>query len=197
MNKNVVEGFKNEKDLKIFENRLEEINKTCYLVWKVGVNLALRVSDVLKITVEEAKKYIITGNYQSKDKKTGKDNLVKINENTILAFKQALELRASAKVSVDNPFLFVGEGNRTSNSISPISRQAVDKYFKKAVDDENLNIHIGTHTMRKTWGSLAHTKGYKIELIMKRLNHSSQDTTLLYLGITNEDINNIVAKMNI
>lgn len=193
----LVEGFKNERDLKVFENRLAEINPTCYLIWKVGVNLALRVSDVLKITVDEAKKYIATGNYKSKDKKTGKDNLVKINENTKEAFKQALELREKAKVSVDNPYLFVGEGNRTSNSITSISRQAVDKYFKEAVEDENLNIHIGTHTMRKTWGNLAYLKGYKIEIIMKRLNHSSQETTLLYLGITNKDIDSMVEDLNI
>lgn len=194
---NLVEGFKNERDLKVFEDRLQEINSTCYLVWKIGVNLALRVSDVLKITVDEAKKYITTGNYKSKDKKTGKDNLVKINENTLQALKQALELREKAKVSVDNPFLFVGEGNRTSNSITSISRQAVDKYFKRAVDDENLDIHVGTHTMRKTWGNLAYAKGYKLEIIMKRLNHSSQDTTLLYLGITNKDMDEVVADLNI
>lgn len=193
----VVEGFKEEKDLKVFENRLSEINPTCYLIWKVGVNLSLRVSDVLKITVKEAKEYITSGSYKSKDKKTGKVNHVKLNENTLEAFKQALELREKAKVAVDNPFLFVGEGNRTSNSITSISRQAVDKYFKKAVDDENLNIHIGTHTMRKTWGNLAHKKGYKIEIIMKRLNHSSPQTTLLYLGITNKDIDDMVEDLNI
>ena len=42
--KNTVEGFKNEINLKIFESRLAEINSTCFLVWKVGANLALRVS---------------------------------------------------------------------------------------------------------------------------------------------------------
>lgn len=193
----VVEGFKNERDLKIFENRLAEINPTCYLVWKVGVNLALRVSDVLKITVDEAKKYIKTGIYRAKDKKTSKDNQIKINEKTLQAFKQALELREKAKVSVDNPYLFVGEGNRTSNSKSPISRQAVDKYFKKAVDDENLDINIGTHTMRKTWGCVAYAKGYKVDKIMKRLNHSSQDTTLLYIGITDKEMDDMTEDLNI
>lgn len=193
----IVEGFKNEIELKIFENRLAEINPTCYLIWKVGVNLALRVSDVLKITVKEAKEYLLNGNYKSKDKKTGKVNHVKLNEKTLEAFKGALELREKAKVALDNPFLFVGGGNRTSNSTTPISRQAVDKYFKKAVDDENLNIHIGTHTMRKTWGTLAYSKGYKLENIMKRLNHSSQSTTLLYLGITNEEIDSMVEDLNI
>ena len=193
----MIEGFSNENDLKIFEDRLKEKNEVFFLIWKVGVNLALRVSDVLKITIEDTKNYIESGEYWSIDKKTKKRNGVKLNDNTLQAFKRALEIRENSKVSKDNIFLFVGQGNRVSNSLTPISRQAVDKYFKKAVDDENLKIEIGTHTMRKTWGRLAYNKGIRLEVIMKRFNHSSQDTTLLYLGITNKDIDDIVADLNI
>lgn len=193
----MVEGFSNKQDLGVFENRLKEKNEIFYLIWKVGVNLALRVSDVLKITVEEAKEYVESGVYNARDKKTKKQNLVKMNNVTIQALKRALEIRENSKVAKDNKYLFVGQGNRVSNSLTPISRQAVDKYFKKAVDDENLKIEIGTHTMRKTWGRLAYKKGYRLEEIMKRLNHSSADTTLLYLGITNKEIDNIVADLEI
>ena len=193
----MVEGFSSKQDLEIFENRLKEKNEVFYLVWKVGVNLALRVSDVLKITVEEAREYVKSGVYNARDKKTKKQNLVKMNNVTIQALERALEIRENSKVSKDNIFLFVGQGNRVSNSLTPISRQAVDKYFKKAVDDENLKIEIGTHTMRKTWGRLAYQKGYRLEDIMKRLNHSHGDTTLLYLGITNKYIDDIVADLEI
>ena len=193
----MIEGFNDERDLKIFEDRLKEKNEIFFLIWKVGVNLALRVSDVLKITIEDTKNYIESGEYWSIDKKTKKRKGVKLNDNTLQAFKRALEIRENSKVSKDNIFLFVGQGNRVSNSLTPISRQAVDKYFKKAVDDENLKIEIGTHTMRKTWGRLAYNKGIRLEVIMKRLNHSNQDTTLLYLGITNKEIDDIVADLNI
>lgn len=193
----MVEGFSNKQDLEVFENRLKEKNEIFYLIWKVGVNLALRVSDVLKITVEEAREYVESGVYNARDKKTKKQNLVKINDNTLKALKRALEMRDNSKVSKENPFLFVGQGNRVSKSLTPISRQAVDKYFKKAVDDENLKIEIGTHTMRKTWGRLAYKKGVSIAHIMDRLNHSNQATTLLYLGITNKEIDDIVADLNI
>ncbi|MBC2856940.1 tyrosine-type recombinase/integrase [Cetobacterium sp. 2A] len=193
---NLIEGFKNEFILQIFENRLYEINRTCFFIWKVGVNLALRVSDVLKITVTQAEYFVLHGEYISKDKKTGKANRVKLNKNTMKAFKEALELRKVINVT-DNPYLFVGIGNRAKSNKFFITRQAVDKYFKLAVSDENIKINIGTHTMRKTWGNLAYLKGYKIELIMKRLNHSNQATTLLYLGISDEDMNNAVAELNI
>ena len=100
----MIEGFNNEQDLKLFENRLKEKYEVFYLIWKVGVNLALRISDVLKITVEEAKEYIETGIYKARDKKTKKQNLVKINDNTLQALKRALEIRENSKVSKDNPF---------------------------------------------------------------------------------------------
>lgn len=51
--------------------------------------------------------------------------------------------------------------------------------------------------MRKTWGRLAYKKGYRVEEIMKRLNHSSEGITLIYLGITNKHIDDIVADLEI
>ena len=51
--------------------------------------------------------------------------------------------------------------------------------------------------MRKTWGRLAYNKGIRLEVIMKRLNHSSQATTLMYLGITDKEIDDVVADLNI
>jgi integrase len=193
----MIEGFHDEQDLKIFENRLKEKHELFYLIWKVGVNLALRVSDVLKITINDCNRFLEKKEYWSIDKKTKKRNAVKLNDNTLQAFKRALELRNNSKVPKENLYLFVAQGNRASNTLSPVSRQAVDKYFKEAVDDENLNINIGTHTMRKTWGRLAYNKGIRLEVIMKRLNHSSQATTLMYLGITDKEIDDVVADLNI
>lgn len=51
--------------------------------------------------------------------------------------------------------------------------------------------------MRKTWDNLTYSKGYKLELIMKRLNHSSQSTKLLYLDITDSYMNKVIAELNI
>lgn len=51
--------------------------------------------------------------------------------------------------------------------------------------------------MRKTWDNLTYSKGYKLELIMKRLKHSSQSIKLLYLDITDSYMNKVIAELNI
>ena len=91
--KKKIEGFENEKELKIFENRLKNKNELIFHFWKISLDLALRVSDTLKITIKEANQYLKNGYYISKDKKTKKANQVALNENCIKSIKRALEIR--------------------------------------------------------------------------------------------------------
>ncbi|MGL6115012.1 tyrosine-type recombinase/integrase [Cetobacterium sp. SF1] len=198
MGKKIVEGFKDQQKLEIFEKGLFNYNPMIFYVWKVGVNLALRVSDVLNIKIEEAREYLELGEYKSKDIKTGKRNHVKLNKNTIEAFERALDLREkNINNNKDNRFLFVGMGNRSYSYPKSMTRQTVDRAFKYIVDNENLKIDVGTHTMRKTWGYMAYKKTNNIEIIMKRLNHSSPGTTMAYIGITNREVDELVEELNI
>lgn len=146
-----VEGFYEEQQREYFEMRLKEYNEMIFYLWKVGLNLALRVSDVLKITIKDAEFYIKKKQYLSTDKKTSKKNHVVLNQNTLQAFQQALALRKQLG-NPDNPYLFVGLGNRSKSFKSHLTRQTVFDAFKYIVDQENLEIHIGTHSMRKKIG---------------------------------------------
>ena len=53
---------------------------------------------------------------------------------------------------------------------------------------ETLSIeHFGTHSMRKTWGYWTYkTSKYNIGLIMDTFNHSSEKVTLRYIGISQD-----------
>jgi integrase len=51
-----------------------------------------------------------------------------------------------------------------------------------------VDARIGTHTLRKTFAYAAYQKGVPLPEIQKILNHSSQETTLAYMGITQEDL---------
>lgn len=50
---------------------------------------------------------------------------------------------------------------------------------------------IGTHTLRKTFGYHAYNNGYDITLIQKLFNHSSPAVTLRYIGITQDEIQDL------
>ena len=195
INKNI-EGFEDREMLKQFEEELEKRNELVYLIWKISLNLALRISDVLKIEEKDYLKFRKTGYYLGVDKKTSKSNKVKLNENSIAALERAYQLRLKLQNN-KNPYLFASHSNRSKNSISHISRIQVFRVYKEVVDYLNLNIHIGTHSARKTWGLQVYKKTGNIAVVMERLNHSSEKTTLRYIGITQGKMDKLVEEFNL
>ena len=56
---------------------------------------------------------------------------------------------------------------------------------------------IGTHTLRKTFGYHAYKAGYDLSQIQKLLNHSSLGVTLRYIGITQEQLDEIYMRLDL
>ncbi|NRN98626.1 hypothetical protein IMAU60211_00552 [Lactobacillus helveticus] len=63
---------------------------------------------------------------------------------------------------------------------------------------EILNIpYLGTHTMRKTGAFKVYEQtNHNIGLVMKLLNHSSEEVTLTYLGLDQETREHILDTIN-
>ena len=61
-----------------------------------------------------------------------------------------------------------------------------------------LNIpYLGTHTMRKTGAYMVYVQSnYNIGLVMKLLNHSSEQVTLNYLGLDQVTRENLLDKID-
>jgi site-specific recombinase XerD len=59
-----------------------------------------------------------------------------------------------------------------------------------------LRGNYGTHTLRKTWVYHARMNGEDLALIMYKLNHSDLAYTKRYLGITDEEPEEVVKRMN-
>ncbi|MDH4611357.1 tyrosine-type recombinase/integrase [Pseudomonas sp. BN102] len=143
-------------------------------LWTFGLQVALRISDLLTITYDEA----LTGRIQIKESKTGKMRSIKLNAEALEVVQQR------RKAHPDHTYLFEVDSNRAKGK--PVSRVAVATAFK-AVGDE-LGIQLGTHSMRKTRGWLMHSAGVSIEMICKVLNHSSPAITMAYIGLTQAEI---------
>jgi len=56
---------------------------------------------------------------------------------------------------------------------------------------------IGTHTLRKTFGYFAFTKGVDITRIQQLFNHSAPSVTLAYIGITSDELDNVYLDINL
>lgn len=171
----LVEAVKTQADIDLVQRKLtlNAREKTLYAdIWKFGINTALRISDLLEITLQEAQ----TGQLRVVEGKTGKPRTIKLNEPAMAIVK--------ARSKPGAVYLFEVDSNRAKGK--PVSRVAVARAFK-AVGDE-LGIALGTHSMRKTRGWMLHKAGKSIELICKVLNHSSPAVTMAYIGLTAQDV---------
>jgi len=172
----LVEAVKTQGEIKQIANLLEKHKGTIYKdIWVLGVNAALRISDLLSVTMEMALKGTITIN----EGKTGKLRVIPLN-NTAMA-----TVRARAEANPTHIYLFEGESNRAK--FKPISRSSVTKSFKEIGDI--LGLKLGTHSMRKTLGYVMYSQGERLERISKVLNHKDTGVTMRYIGLTQEDVN--------
>jgi site-specific recombinase XerD len=53
------------------------------------------------------------------------------------------------------------------------------------------------HTLRKTWGYHARMRGVDLALIMHKLNHSSLAYTKRYIRITDDELADMVRRLNL
>jgi len=147
-------------------------------IWQLGLNLALRISDLLNLTYEE-----FSGGETITviEQKTGKSRTIKLNEKVQTIVKQRL---------LNNPndmYLFQSVGNRAKKLQKPLSRETVARKFAEV--GEIVGVHLGTHSMRKTRGYAMWSAGVPLEVIARVLNHSSPAVTMRYIGLEQADVN--------
>lgn len=184
---NTAQPIRNKEDinkLKIYFIKNKEYRN--YLLVIIGLNTALRISDILKLRygdiydykLNSFKKYIILF-----ETKTGKEQRILINKQ----IKNAFEFM-NYKSCNCNDYLFV------NNSNVPISRIQVNRILDKASKATNIE-HISCHSLRKTFGYHAWKKGAQPTLLMQIFNHCNFEITKRYLGICQEDKDELFNKI--
>lgn len=71
------------------------------------------------------------------------------------------------------------------------------KFITSICHQVGLRGNFGTHSLRKTWGYHARMQGVDLALIMYKLNHASLAYTKRYLGITDDELQAVVRKLNL
>jgi integrase len=177
-----VEAVKTREEIALVEVLLRKHFSDLYGdIWKVGVNLALRISDLLAIRYADID--LIKNEYSLVEGKTGKNRVVGLNTPVVTIITRR------HKENPNDVYLFQTHSNRTASlAPRPVSRITVSKRFKEVGDMRSVNLKLGTHSMRKTRGWAMHVDGVAIERIAKVLNHTSTTTTMRYLGITQADV---------
>ncbi|MCM1264850.1 MAG: site-specific integrase [Candidatus Gastranaerophilales bacterium] len=164
------------------KNKIEEIKSILklngtrdLLLFCLGINSALRVSDLLKLKVIDVKD---KSHLEVREQKTGKFKRFPLRGNL-----QAL-IKEYTQNKYDNDYLFQSRNGENK----PISRVMAYMIINKACRKAGISDHIGSHTLRKTF-SYHHYQTFKdVALLQYLLNHSSPSITLRYIGITQDNI---------
>lgn len=181
---NVAMPIKNKKQIKELLGVYEFGSKN-HLLIAYCLYTGLRISDVLQTRVGSAN----AGLWEGQEQKTGKYKRVKLNT-TLQALIQFYLMHQEEPLS-DDDYLFYSSKDRTVH----IKRSRADKIIRNAGD--MIGLKLSAHSLRKTFGWLAYQNGTDITLLMEVFNHSSQGTTLRYIGITQEDIEHVYENIDI
>ncbi len=166
-----------------------------------GINFALRISDLLRLTVRDVYDgRQIREEFEIRQKKTNGRVRVHIPKNAREALQTYLDEEHPAPNRPEAP-LFPADpsalrGDRVG-TLKPISRQWANHFLKEAVRQFEPTLQVASHTLRKTWGYQAFKQGVPLELIMHKLGHQSPSATLRYLGIRDDDVRQVTNDLNL
>lgn len=150
-----------------------DLAKRDVLIFLIGINTGLRVSDIVKLKVGDVK---------------GKDNFIifegktdKKRDVNISMIKKEIKEYTKGKHSSD--YLFKSQkGNHH------VTTTQVYRILDDAADYIGRN-DVGTHTMRKTFG-YHHYKQFKdVAILQEIFNHAAPSITKRYIGIRQDEIN--------
>lgn len=169
----IVQPIRDREVIDKFKRELKKNGTRDYMMFCLGINVGLRISDILKLKVSDVK---------DKDR-------IRIYEKKTTKYKRLLippKLRDELEDYVcgmnDDEFLF--QSRKGDNK--PITRVQAYRILNKVADKLGEE-EIGTHTLRKTFGYWHYQANKDVAILQDIFNHSAPSITLKYIGI-NDDI---------
>jgi integrase len=178
-----VEPIRRLADIKSIKKLITD-NPRNHLLFVLGINNGLRVGDLLKLKINDVRKLKPGQSIVIRESKTGKNNILMINKTVYKALRIFLE---NAGLD-DGEYLFASRKTKR-----PLTIQSVNALVKKWAREINLSGNYGAHTLRKTFGYIQRTEfGVGFEVLAKRFNHTSPAVTMRYLGLTSDEVNDVL-----
>ena len=179
-----VEPIRDKRKLDKMKAILKKDNERDYVLFTLGINSGLRISDLLSLTVEDVK---------------GKVRIVLIEGKTdkLKSFPLSDTCKKAIAEYLKNTNLKSGTLFPSRKGGTPITRIQAYRILNEAADKAGIKDNIGTHTMRKTFGYYAYRQGVDIAIIMQLLNHASPSVTKRYIGITQDELDDVYVNLNL
>ena len=134
---NYVEPIRSLDDIELMSSYLKDWNKRNYILFIVGINTGLRISDIVELRVHDIRGWYIV----KRERKTKKVQKIRMN----VKFKK--ELMDYVKDMKPNDYLFKSRNGKNKH----ITTQMGYLIVKTAAEDCGIE-NVGSHSMRKTFG---------------------------------------------
>ena len=177
--------------------KIEDARYRDYLMFTLGINSGLRVSDLTALRVGD----IIDDNGEVLknvgvwEKKTRKKRKKKCVRGIFLnnSIKYAIDIYFGNRNLELDDALFQNYSNNRKSSKENITERSVNDILKTIIRQElKMPLKVSSHMLRKTFGYhvliSSKDRSRALEKLQKLFNHSSPSITLCYIGITNDEI---------
>lgn len=179
---NYVEPIRDKRKIEEMKEELKKYGTRDYLMFIFGINVGLRISDIITLKVKDVLNY--SGNMKEhieiREDKTEKIKKFKIN--AVLSTEMYNYIK---NMNYDEYIFKSRKGNNQH-----ITRFRAYTILNNASRNVGIDYKIGTHTLRKTFGYWFYQQTHDIALLQELFNHSSPNITLRYIGITQDTVDN-------
>ena len=180
-----------EEYQRLVANLMEDGKYKYALYCVLSFALAVRVSDVRKLKWSEvlgSSKLIV------QEQKTKKVKPIPIGEKTADKIEEIYIKLGQPKMG---DWIFANRFNT-----APVSTQYINRVLKQWKDEYNLKVgNISSHTFRKTFGRYVYNKMGRTEeaiIILQRIfRHTSPATTMIYIGLRDDEVGNVFNEIDI
>lgn len=186
-----VNPIKNIGDIEKVKRHLIKNNKLRdYCLFVVGINIGLRISDLLKLRIKDV---WLQDEIRIVEQKTNKTRAIKLNA----ACRDAVNVYLnSSQEFAEEDFLF-----KSRKGDAAINKSSAHKLINSWCDACRIKGNFGTHSLRKTFAYHLYMNNAAnpqiLPYLMRILNHSSQSITLCYIGLEQETVNNFYDELNL
>ncbi len=178
-----VEPITDKKKVKDIKTLLKAYPRD-YALFVCGINNGLRGGDLLALKVSQVR-HKKSGDYvEIRELKTHKINYFFLNKTCHKAVQNLIKQYDLD----DNDYLFPSRKNN-----GQLHTYTLNRLIKKWCSQVGLQGNFGSHTLRKTWAYHQRTQyGTGWEIISRRLNHSTPGQTRVYLGVSDNEVRNVM-----
>jgi len=158
------------------------------LLFMLGINLGLRSSDLIKLTLNKLKAYNLT------QQKTGKSVHIIVPPELL---ETTINYCGKFEIGADDPLFttFIRRNGKLRKTRKVITYEAF-KWLLSQIGNK-IGVNLKTHSLRKTFGRVLYQETNDIAIVAAFLGHKDIKSTLHYVGLTGELMDSVRSKIGV